>query len=357
MDEKNYIDILVNHGFECEAFIGKGTYGKVFKASRKNVIYAVKIIESSGKDTLIGENVKEARGPHLVKIQAELKKDKYYLYVMEYSSMGDISKIKEYSDVNMIFKNPFLEKIGDNLIRFLAKQLFYGIRTFFQGNFVHFDIKPNNILMFKNLVAKFIDFGFLTQISEKKGQKIIAGTPGYITPEYYYNFGEDSDFETLKKQDYFAIGATLYNIKYGKRLIEGYIRAENENERYRLKDYHYSITMDSIQRAINNIQSNPYQDEEFTEFLISLIQYNPEERADFEKIVRNKWLNKNTEEINKIRYLNNNDENHLLLELQKSDFLINYKNNSRKIFEQKNIDNNNKYKYNRRGKFSFGKKY
>ena len=77
MDEKNYIDILHNHDFKCEAFIGKGTYGKVFKASRKNVIYAVKIIESSGKDKLIGENVKEARGPHLVKIQAELKKDKY----------------------------------------------------------------------------------------------------------------------------------------------------------------------------------------------------------------------------------------------------------------------------------------
>ena len=55
--------------------------------------------------------------------------------------------------------------------------------------------------------------------------------------------------------------------------------------------------IDLLQRDIANIQSHPLIDNDFKSFLCNLIQYIPEERPSFEEIYRNKWLNKNEEEI------------------------------------------------------------
>ena len=73
--------------------------------------------------------------------------------------------------------------------------------------------------------------------------------------------------------------------------------------------------------------------------------------------MRNKWLNKNTEEINKIVEINNSDEDDLMMEQQIRDFLINNKKYYRNDFDKRyNDDAIKKYKYVRKGKFKFGKK-
>ena len=80
---------------------------------------------------------------------------------------------------------------------------------------------------------------------------------------------------------------------------------------------------------------------------------------NFEDIKRNKWLSKNTNEIRKIKNINLNDEDSLIQELQKSDFII----NNAKYYRKKNFDerykndnDNIKYKQIRKGKFKFGKR-
>ena len=80
---------------------------------------------------------------------------------------------------------------------------------------------------------------------------------------------------------------------------------------------------------------------------------------NFEDIKRNKWLSKNTNEIRKIKNINLNDEDSLIQELQKSDFII----NNAKYYRKKNFDerykndnDNKKYKQVRKGKFKFGKR-
>ena len=101
-----------------------------------------------------------------------------------------------------------------------------------------------------------------------------------------------------------------------------------------------------------------FQDEDFTQFLCNLIQLRPEDRLDFEEIIRNKWLNKNTKEIQKIYNINESDEDNMVLELQKSDFLINNRKYYRKNFDKKysNEIENKKYRQLKKGKFKFGKR-
>ena len=73
-----------------------------------------------------------------------------------------------------------------------------------------------------------------------------------------------------------------------------------------------------------------------------MIAYKPEERPDLELMYRNKWLNKNTEDIINIAENFELDEEKLIIELDKSDFLMNKRNtiNENRKKENKNIYNN-----------------
>jgi len=371
---KNYTK---ENGYQFVKVIGFGGFGVVVIVKKDNRYYAAKFIFPKDNKQISKEKVKDFRGRNLVKIlNARGDGINYYMYVMELSYIGDVSKIHECLNNNLIFKNPFLHKFGDNLIRLFCKQIITGIKTFYEGNLVHFDIKPDNILIFKGLELKLIDFSFLTKLIHTKKQQIIGGTPGYFSPEFYIR--KDFTDEILQKQDYFALGITIYNLLFDKPAITGYQKVKDlidktnlneeekkENERRKqinekIKEKNYNIIIDCIQRAMNNIKSQKYLDKDFIEFLCNLIQYSPNERLDFEKIIRNKWLNKNTDEINKIININISDEDNMLLELQKSDFLVT-KRKIRKKYPDKinNKDNeNNKeikaHRYIRKGKFKFG---
>ena len=391
--------------------LGKGGYGTVFEVrDKKNekMTYAAKVIIVDSED--IKKIVKEFRGVNIIKINKEIETEdkKIYIIIMELSTMGDLTKlyfkIEKTSDgekknlsfltleeEKKIFKQPFLEKFGDNLTRFFVKQMISALKTFYQGNLVHFDIKPLNILLFKNLEIKLIDFGFLKRLDDPDTKKRIpGGTPGYVSPEYYYNYKlkGDLDDESLRKQDYFAIGATIYFLKYGKEMLDykAYPRRiddiinnnnqnnNNQNNRSRqqeetMEEEHKAkikiksskeltgdVLIYSLDKAMYDIKSQKFQDKDFDEFLCQLIQFKPKDRPDFEHIIRNKWLNKNLEEIDKISKINSFDESNLILELQKSDFLINNSRKYRKNFDEKNELDNINYKNNKKGKFKFGKR-
>ena len=398
--EKNNLKIIN----ENENKLGEGTYGTVFEVQdthNPKKTYAAKIIIG---DKNKEKYVKDFRGVNIIKINKEIpieKKD-IYITIMELSTFGDLRKLyfridktengnkenKSFLNIEKnkkILKEPFLENFGDNLTRFFAKQLVTALKTFNQGNIVHFDIKPLNILLFPNLEIKLIDFGLLKKLDDSKTKKYISGgTPGYVTPEYYYNYKskEPMDDESLKKQDYFAVGATIFFLKYGKKMLSynGYpMRKENienktsysrqkqetkaQEEKINpniqvksAKELTGDVIIFSLENVMNFIKMQKYQDKDFDEFLCKLIQFKPEDRPDFEHIIRNKWLNKNSEELDIISKINISDESNLILELQKSDFLINKKRNYRKVFDEKNKLDDIKYVNNKKGKFKFVKK-
>lgn len=162
--------------------------------------------------------------------------------------------------------------------------------------------------------------------------EIPGGTPGYLSPEYYQE--RNVPFNVAKKQDYFAFGSTLFFLKYGKEMLP-YNEYQDD---LMTSDY----IIDLLQRAVDLIQSKEILcDKDFKKFLCSLIKYDPNERPNFEEIYRNKWVNKNVQEINKIYDINNQNEEKLIMELNKSDFLITKKK------ELKKSDNKFIFKYNK----------
>ena len=348
-DNDNYLMKIFNEYFikdnedklEYVKNIGSGAFGLVNEVKYKNKTYAAKLVK---RETEYNESdlVLEFKSFNIVKIAKIYykqinDKESYNLILMEKATLKDLKTFQMLMHKNNILKliiRPFMEGVvGDNLIRFYVKQLVKGLESLDRSDFSHFDIKPDNILIFNNMVLKLTDFSFLRNPDEiKMGNKVIipGGTSGYLSPEYYKNIKVSID--VAKKQDFFALGSTIYFLKYGKPMLP--IKAYEKDPLMTC-----DALIDLLQRSIDSIQSQKLLDKDFINFLLGLMKYNPDERPKFEELYRNIWLNKNSKNLHKLRYINDKDEEKLLLELNKSDYFIpkkkELKKNKKFIFKKK----------------------
>src|SRR5205085_49204 len=85
---------------------------------------------------------------------------------------------------------------------------------------IHRDIKPKNILLTPQGVAKLTDLGLARAVDDKEAAESGAGkaygTPYYISPEQIRG-DVDIDFRT----DIYSLGATLYHLVTGKPPFDG----------------------------------------------------------------------------------------------------------------------------------------
>jgi serine/threonine protein kinase len=321
--------------------LGKGTFGQVRDITMiNNKKLAGKLIEKKKGQILEEEKYGTIlRGKNIININKILKENidgkEYDLIIMEKACLRDLGKINDYyyhRNLLKIIYNPFDEILGDNLLRFYSKQIINALELLDRNYYVHNDIKPQNILISYQLIIKLTDFSILTKITDKQS-KIPGGTPGYLAPEYYIN--QEVDSEVARKQDYFALGSTLYFLKYGKSML----KYNYNDEKIMIADEIIKL----LEKNRDNIKSKKMSDGEFINFICSLIEYKSEDRPCFEEIFRNIWLNNNSEQINNIHSINQGEEDKMLLELQKSDFLIKKENEQDLNIEneQKNKENNN----------------
>ena len=283
-----------------------------------NKQYVAKLIRLNKEKYFYPEKL---RGPNIIKIIEVIDKKindiNYQLIIMEKAFLRDLSLMASHIHkfhFLKIINEPFVDFIGDNFMRFFIKQVVHGLEILERNELVHFDLKPDNMLITRNLKLKISDFSFLINLNKTNEKiEIPERTEGYLSPEFYKD--NIVDAKTAKKQDYFALGSSIFLLKTGEQFLN-YPKSEDEKM---MK----SRIIDLLQRDIAHIRSYPTMNKDFADFLCSLIHYVPEERPNFEEIYRNKWLNENTEEISLIaNSFTDEEENKLMIELLKSDFLI-----------------------------------
>jgi len=347
--------------------LGKGPFSQVREIIMDNgKIFAGKIIEKNNDQNSTEEEEKfhnSLNGLNFINIirntSYRLNNKRYDFILMDKAPLKDIAKLNgffyHYNLLKLIY-NPFDEFFGDNLLRFYTKQIINALEILDRNYYVHNDIKPQNILVSFNLTVKLTDFILLRKVKDQQ-TTIPGGTKGYLSPEFYINRQVDS--EVARKQDYFALGAILYFLKYGEQML----KYNNYNDQIMIADE----IIDLLEKKRDDIKSGKMSDKEFINFLCSLIEYKPEDRPCFEEIYRNIWLNKNLKQIKNIKSVNHYVEEKMIMELQKSDFLIkiekeieqdlNSENeNEPKSKENKIIKNSIKKRKNKQSRFIFKKK-
>ena len=303
-EKDNLVDIVINREIYC---------GYVFENDESNKI-----------DQKLLLNI---RGPNIVRInkicEEVFRYKNYILFIMDKALLKDFKLFSEKfhcKDSNMFktINNPFTEKMGDNLLRFFVIQIVNGMELLERRELVHFEIKPENILIYPKFKVKLSDFKYLTNLNKEIS---IPKFHGYVSPETYNYTSKEFLKEhkipkIVKKQDYFSLGATIFFLKYGEQFLKYYY----PNDEINLTE---NDIIDLIQKDLSYLNSQKFTNNKLVDFITSLIEFKPEDRPTFEEIYRNKWLNTYQNEIN---FLNNiyiiNEENKLLLELMKSDYLI-----------------------------------
>jgi serine/threonine protein kinase len=301
--------------------LGNGAFGEVREILINKKVYAGKLIEKKrGEKTEEEKYGINLRGQNLININkiisSKIGLNEYDLVIMEKAALRDLGRINIFFHKGNLLKiiyKPFYETLGDNLLRFYSKQIINALELLDRNYYIHNDIKPPNILINYNLLVKLTDFSLLRKVKNNE-TKIPGGTPGYLSPEYYINNQVKS--EVARKQDYFALGSTLYFLKYGEYMLN-YKEHDKNNK---ILDADEIVKL--LEKNKDYIQSKKSSDGEFINFLCSLIEYKPDDRPFFEEIYRNIWLNNNSEQINNIRSINQGEEEKMIMELQKSDFLI-----------------------------------
>ncbi|KAI3886838.1 hypothetical protein MKW98_017190 [Papaver atlanticum] len=215
--------------------LGQGGYGSVFEGKLTNGIQvAVKVLDNSKGSNNGEEFVNEVgtigRIHHLnvVRLLGFCVEGSTKALIYEFMSNGSLDKF--------IFSNgkdKTLINLGWKKLQEIAIGIARGMEYLHQGcdqRILHFDIKPQNILLDHNFTPKISDFG-LAKLCTKDTFVTVSmaaarGTMGYIAPEVFSrNFGAVS-----YKSDVYSFGMLLLEMVGGKKNTEIKMETRSDEE-------------------------------------------------------------------------------------------------------------------------------
>ena len=218
-------EIYDNQGnkYYKQRFLGKGKFGKCYecKSEDNDLIYAIKVLNKAtfneNSNNEIGQKIKEM-------IKEEIK-------IQQSFNCSKIVKIKAYfeddNNVYIVLENCKNKSLSDLLerrkhlteieVQCYIFQLIEGLKIIHKNNYIHRDLKPQNLFLDDKLELKIGDFGLATIINENEKKKDIVGTPIFVAPEIVNENNIGYSFEV----DIWAIGIIMYNLLTGDYPFKG----------------------------------------------------------------------------------------------------------------------------------------
>lgn len=99
----------------------------------------------------------------------------------------------------------------------IAIDVVQGLKAALAQGMIHRDIRPANILLTRNGIAKIVDLGLACQTEPPvSGSRQVVGTPNYMAPEQAVS-PDRVDF----RSDLYALGVTLYHAATGRLPFHG----------------------------------------------------------------------------------------------------------------------------------------
>jgi len=206
-------------GYKVLGKVGAGAMATVFKARQLSLdrMVAIKVLPKkfSSNPQFIERFYAEGRAaaqlnhPNIVQAFDVGKSGEFHYFVMEYVEGRTV-----YDDI--VKHKRFAEPEAVEIIIQVTEALLHA----HERGLIHRDVKPKNIMITPEGVAKLADMGLARAISDKEAAEAEAGkafgTPYYISPEQIR--GEKV---VGPPADIYSLGATLYHMVTGSVPFEG----------------------------------------------------------------------------------------------------------------------------------------
>ena len=190
--------------------LGNGSSGNTYKIIMNNHKITCKKVTKKHFDTAYEE----------IKILKEINQDKYLpVFFKAIETEKSLYIMYEYldgCDLLQMIRDPTFSIKEKNTIAVITKEITLGLYSLFRYNYVHLDIKFENIIISqtKPIKIKIIDLAFCKKLDQKNHLSEICGTHGYISPEvllykrYFHN------------TDVWSLGVVLYGLFTDQLLFE-----------------------------------------------------------------------------------------------------------------------------------------
>ncbi|KAL5230464.1 hypothetical protein ABZP36_029240 [Zizania latifolia] len=205
--------IEATNGFSTASLIGSGGFGEVFKATlRDGSCVAIKkliLLSYQGDREFMAEmeTLGKIKHKNLVPLLGYCKIGEERLLVYEFMSHGSLEDTLHGGGGALSWEQR--KKVARGAARGLC---------FLHHNciphIIHRDMKSSNVLLDGDMEARVADFGMARLISALDTHlsvSTLAGTPGYVPPEYYQSF------RCTVKGDVYSFGVVLLELLTGRR--------------------------------------------------------------------------------------------------------------------------------------------
>ena len=257
-------------------YIGRGGGSSIYEASFSNK-----------KNSLIIKVISDKRCKSLseIKIMTKLRhKNIISIFGYYLDKNGEEFILMEKGKMDLkAFQLNFLKRyvLSETFLCYAAFQILEGLKYLHRCNIIHYDIKPNNIIIDEFLNLKLIDFSTSLDISEIKDvyvQLKYRGTSLYMAPEVMKR--ERINIKDYHKIDLFSLGIMLYRMAFGFYPFN-LQREDVDNDDIILSKINSDFKAENIDTEFSKY---------FIDFLNCLLQKDINKRININEALNHPWI-------------------------------------------------------------------